>query len=120
MTSFRFDAPPEPVAGVHELVLPAQLRSKAELLDRLASGLRFPSYFGHNWDALEECLGDLSWLKAERIVLRHADVPPLGSESERRVYLRILEWAARESKKLIIFFPSSCREEVIEVLESRL
>jgi methylmalonyl-CoA/ethylmalonyl-CoA epimerase len=30
--------------------------SKRELLDRLARGLSFPTWFGHNWDALEELL----------------------------------------------------------------
>jgi hypothetical protein len=115
MIPFHFDAPPEPAPDVHELTIPAQLRSKAELFDRLAVGLGFPPYFGHNWDALEECLGDLNWLKAERVVLIHSDLPPLENESDRRVYLRILGQAAPESKKLSIFFPASCRAELIEV-----
>lgn len=37
---------------------------KAEMLARIAEALRFPPYFGHNWDALDECLGDLPWLQA--------------------------------------------------------
>lgn len=35
--------------------------SKADLLSRAAETLRFPAYFGHNWDAFEECLNDMSW-----------------------------------------------------------
>lgn len=35
---------------------------KAALLDALAESLRFPQWFGGNWDALEDCLCDLSWL----------------------------------------------------------
>jgi len=42
---------------------------KAELLARLARGLEFPAWFGGNWDALEDCLTDLSWLRAEGHVL---------------------------------------------------
>ncbi|HEY2946812.1 MAG TPA: barstar family protein [Micromonosporaceae bacterium] len=32
------------------------------LFDRCAQALSFPGWFGHDWDALAHCLGDLSWL----------------------------------------------------------
>ena len=46
---------------------------KHDLLDRFAAALRFPSWFGHNWDAMHDCLTDLSWLPASayRVVLSH-------------------------------------------------
>ena len=34
---------------------------KQALLERLALALGFPAWFGGNWDALEDCLTDLSW-----------------------------------------------------------
>lgn len=34
---------------------------KEQLLMRVASALEFPRWFGRNWDALEDCLGDLAW-----------------------------------------------------------
>ncbi|MFG2227180.1 barstar family protein [Streptomyces sp. NPDC048644] len=37
---------------------------KAEFLDRCARALRFPDWFGGNWDALADCLTDLSWCPA--------------------------------------------------------
>jgi hypothetical protein len=37
---------------------------KAEILAALARALEFPAWFGANWDALEDCLTDLSWSKA--------------------------------------------------------
>ncbi len=43
----------------------AGCKDKATLLARFASALQFPDWFGHNWDALADCLTDLSWLTAQ-------------------------------------------------------
>jgi barstar (barnase inhibitor) len=40
-----------------------------ELFDRCAAALAFPQWFGHNWEALADCLGDLSWLAGRGHVL---------------------------------------------------
>ena len=37
---------------------------KPALMQALAGALRFPAWFGGNWDALEDCLTDLSWRSA--------------------------------------------------------
>jgi RNAse (barnase) inhibitor barstar len=42
---------------------------KGALLASLAQVLQAPDWFGHNWDALTDVLGDLSWLPAEGYVL---------------------------------------------------
>jgi len=42
---------------------------KHELLRRLAVSLTLPASFGYNWDALADCLRDLSWLPAWGYVL---------------------------------------------------
>ena len=54
-------APATPPLQPHRIDL-AGCTDKAELLARIARTLRFPDWFGHNWDALADCLGDLSWL----------------------------------------------------------
>ena len=38
---------------------------KDDALARIAAALEFPDWFGGNWDALADCLGDLSWLGAD-------------------------------------------------------
>ncbi|WP_330329426.1 barstar family protein [Streptomyces sp. NBC_00536] len=38
------------------------VRSKDELMRRCGEALRLPEHFGGNWDALADCLIDLSWL----------------------------------------------------------
>jgi Barstar (barnase inhibitor) len=42
---------------------------KEAMLERIARALAFPDWFGGNWDALEDCLTDLSWLAADGHVL---------------------------------------------------
>jgi hypothetical protein len=45
------------------------IEDEGGLMDALAVGFSFPDYFGRNWDAVDECLRDLSWLPAAGYVL---------------------------------------------------
>lgn len=50
------------------------LGDKATLLAELGRVLDFPDYYGGNWDALEECLADLSWRPGPlSLLITHAD-----------------------------------------------
>ena len=74
--------------------IPAGLRSKQKLFTVLADKLRFPAYFGWNWDALEECLRDLSWLPPEMGIAIVHDGLPFGSGGQNRgIYLAVLRSA---------------------------
>lgn len=71
--------------------IPAKARGKEKLLSVLAAKLRFPSYFGHNWDALEECLRDLSWLGQQpRVVILHEAFPFSSAGDSLAIYQGIL------------------------------
>ncbi|MFG3587246.1 barstar family protein [Streptomyces sp. NPDC047990] len=39
---------------------------KPAFMDRCARALGLPDWFGRNWDALADCLGDLSWAPPAR------------------------------------------------------
>lgn len=39
------------------------------VLQRLSRALQLPEWFGGNWDALEDCINDLSWLPGEGCLL---------------------------------------------------
>jgi len=58
----------------------AGVGDKTELLVRVARGLEFPDWFGGNWDALEDCLTDLSWLEADGYVLLIDAAGGLGAD----------------------------------------
>jgi hypothetical protein len=45
------------------------VHSKGEFLATLAQVLGAPDWFGHNWDALADVLGDLSWQPSAGYVL---------------------------------------------------
>jgi len=89
--------------------IPADLRSKQELLRALSRELEFPDYFGHNWDALDECLRDFWWIKQRRVVIVHRDVPQL-SPDELAIYLDVLrsaieDWKPGDDHELVVVFP---------------
>jgi hypothetical protein len=44
----------------------AGVSDKAGLMQACADALRLPDWFGANWDALADCLGDLEWWPAGR------------------------------------------------------
>jgi len=47
----------------------ANIHNKAQLLERFAETLKFPEYFGHNWDALCDLLCDREWFDNNGVVL---------------------------------------------------
>lgn len=50
---------------------------KDGLLEAIGQALQFPDYYGRNWDALEECLFDLSWWQGPvAICIDHAGALP--------------------------------------------
>lgn len=71
-------------------------RDKHELLRRLAVSLQLPATFGHNWDALADCLRDLGWLPAWGHVLlfEHTDELRQYAPADYDILLGILDDAA--------------------------
>jgi RNAse (barnase) inhibitor barstar len=47
---------------------------KAGFLKKVAHDLDFPKYFGMNWDALSDCLTDMSWKPAAGYVLLFSNI----------------------------------------------
>ena len=98
--------------------IPAGLLHKRDLLTVLARGLDFPGHFGWNWDALEECLRDLAWIKhPHRILLIHEGLPFQPDWDNRTIYLEILKaavtaWGPNQPHELIAIFPEQARPEV--------
>ncbi len=65
----RVDEVADALKGSNLSLARVPFADKAQLLKNMASALGFPDWFGHNWDALEDCLTDLSWRDAPGTVL---------------------------------------------------
>ena len=84
----------------------SKCRSAEGLFAELAKALEFPDYFGHNWDALEECLADLEWLPAKGYLLFFTDAEQIlpDDEEEFATFLEVLNdageaWASGQTEK---------------------
>lgn len=62
------------------------------LLNEMAASLQFPYYFGHNWDAADECIDDLDWLPHQRIVLVITEAEKIlaSAPDDYRILIEIL------------------------------
>ena len=115
---FQFVDDPAAYRNAAALVVrvPPAARGKEKLLGVLASSLRFPKYFGWNWDALEECIRDLSWLQDVRqVVIVHEGLPLSPREGRLRTYLGILvdamalRRAEPDGLQIDVVFPTSAQ-----------
>ena len=88
--------------------VPSIITTKEKLLEYFKQNLRFPEYFGMNWDAFEEFMNDLSWVQETTIVICHEQLPQLP-EKDSQIYAGILlaavtRWHKDKSKKLVAIF----------------
>ena len=101
--------------------IPTGIFKKSEILSVYFEKLSFPSYFGFNWDALYDCLNDLSWIVEYNIIIVHEDLPFLTDEKEREIYLKLLldiiaNWDVDSTHKLKIYFPEQYKNKIEMIL----
>lgn len=82
-------------------------RGKRALFVAFVRGLGFPATFGNNWDALADCLQDLSWLDRPDCILqvRGIDTLAAAAPEDHAVLCEILRAATqywREHRRLFV------------------
>lgn len=84
----------------------AGARDKPEMLEVIGKAMAFPEWFGHNWDALMDCLADLGWRPAEGyvVILEHCDGIHGRAEVDFVQALQVFETAANEWREQGIAF----------------
>jgi RNAse (barnase) inhibitor barstar len=77
--------------------------SDQDLFAEFSSALKFPTYFGKNWNAFEECIRDLEWSPAKGYVIEITRAEQLltANESDYGIFIDIIEktgkeWATRQ------------------------
>ncbi|WXR62059.1 barstar family protein [Peptostreptococcaceae bacterium AGR-M142] len=73
------------------------LESEGLLLE-FCKVFKFPDYFGHNWEALEDCINDLDWLPSDNytILIKDAHNILKYEYDNFKVLIRILKTASKE------------------------
>ncbi len=66
------------------------IADKEAFLQAGAEAMHFPAYFGHNWDAFEECVTELTWRPAPGYVLLYDKMARFANGDPQ-------EWAMAQS-----------------------
>jgi RNAse (barnase) inhibitor barstar len=96
------------------------IRTKNDLVTSIARIMEFPDYFGHNWDALEECLKDLEWLPAKGYILlfphptNFINNSPADFETFTGIAISVSKyWAALQIRFLVILMTENEQEDLL-------
>jgi len=73
--------------------------NEKDLFTTISKQLKFPSYFGSNWDALHECLSDLSWINSTEIVVLIHSVETFQKSSVGEKLFDILKYVVENWEK---------------------
>lgn len=97
-----------------------QINDKKDLFIQLQTLLHFPDYFGHNWDALNDCLKDFHWIEEKGIVIIHNKLPYINFD-ELCIYIELLydvinDWKEDEQHYVKVIFPSSSKILIEQIL----
>jgi RNAse (barnase) inhibitor barstar len=86
----------------------------------IAKAFHFPDYFGHNWDAVYDCLTDMSWLTADGfvLVLDRFDRFAANEPEQWQIAMKVLQdacafWRPLARPFLVLF---DCSEHTVPVL----
>jgi RNAse (barnase) inhibitor barstar len=88
---------------VSRVVRGSHAESLASFFNEISAALQFPPYFGHNLNALDECLGDLEWLPADKYVLFFLDADRLLKQEKPEIFqslIKLLNDVAHERKSI--------------------
>lgn len=96
---------PELLAGFGyevDIVDLGEVTDKQKLMSRMAAALDLPGWFGHNWDALDDALGDRYSRSARVLVLNHYEALIWADASSAATLLQVIGDALAGSRSLAL------------------
>jgi len=87
-----------------------KIHNKTTLLNQTAEIFKFPSYFGHNWDALYDCITNLKWMDKNGAVIIFSDTEhfrlaaPDDWQTANSIFLDAVDFWKHNNKQLYLFF----------------
>ena len=133
ITGFTFVEKPTDLLGLGD---GAVLLDVSEMKDETSTviyqyrdKLGLPDYVNDNWNSLSEALEDTSWMKGDRIVLVHEDLPRALRKDDLHILLKVLSRAAhvhrlpleeedtirKKKVEFIVVFPTRVHQEIESV-----
>jgi RNAse (barnase) inhibitor barstar len=75
-----------------------KVHSEQDFMREIATTLRFPDYFSANWDALADCLIDMSWIGARKYVVYFSNPEQFAAADSEAfgIAIAILDSVAKE------------------------
>jgi RNAse (barnase) inhibitor barstar len=121
-SSAAFEFVRESCTGNVRVSIQPSIGSRNELFDAYAANLRFPAYFGRNWDAFIDCLSDLSWIAEAEVTVAHEGLPSLQTKDLRTYLECLLEVLGRlrpsDRPQLRLCFKETDRQAIDAVLSN--
>lgn len=84
--------------------------NKEEFLQAGAKAIKFPDYFGNNWDAFEDCLIDLNWCQGKLYIILYTypenfaqNSPPEWSTAIEILEAAVDYWQDTDTPLYVVF-----------------
>ncbi len=102
-----------------------KISSENDLFDMFLAKLKFPSYFGYNWDAFWDCVTDMSWTKVKNSVILIKNIENIIEKYYFETFIHVLidahEWWVKENVifDLFIFTNNNISITILENLKNK-